>query len=87
VKKQSSKPLFFGKSTYRISVSSGSDQNYVIFTVKDLEGNILFSNKNYQNAPYWDFEIPETIPVIIETELDQDKKKSGCVVMLIGFIQ
>jgi hypothetical protein len=81
------KTTFFGKSTYRVSVSAGVDDNYVIFTVKDLLGNIIFSNKNYNNAPYWDFEVPETIPVIIETELDIDRKKAGCVVMLIGFIQ
>lgn len=81
------KTTFFGKSTYRISVTAGNDDNFVIFTVKDVKGNIIFSNKNYNNAPYWDFEVPETLSVVIETELDLDKKKSGCVVMLIGFIQ
>lgn len=81
------KTTFFGNSTYRISVSAGNEDDFVIFTVKDIKGNIIFTNKNYNNAPYWDFEVPETLSVIIETELDLDKKKSGCVVMLIGFIQ
>jgi len=81
------KTTFFGKSTYRISVSAGNSDNYVIFTVKDLSGNVIFSNKNYDNAPYWDFVVPETLPVLIETELDINKKNAGCVVMLIGFIQ
>ena len=59
----------------------------MIFTVKDLKGNIIFTNKNHKNSPYWDFVVPNTIPVIIETELDLDKKVTGCAVMLIGFKQ
>jgi hypothetical protein len=29
--------------------------------------------------------VPKTLPVIIETELDLDKKVTGCAVMMIGF--
>lgn len=76
---------FFGGSQYRIATSAGSDEDYVIFTIKDAEGNILFSNRNYKNAPYWDFKTDETITITIETELDPDLKVTGCVVMLIGF--
>ena len=76
---------FYGGSTYRIAASAGDDENYVIYTIKDPEGNILFSNKNYKNAPYWDFKVTETLPVTIETRLDPDLKFSGCSVMLIGF--
>jgi hypothetical protein len=79
------KTTFFGGSTYRIAASAGSDEDYVIFTIKDIEGHILYSNKNYKNAPYWDFKVVETLPVTIETELDLDLKVTGCVVMLIGF--
>lgn len=76
---------FFGGSTYRIATSAGDDDNYVIYTIKDPDGNILFSNHNYKNAPYWDFKVNETLPVTIETRLDPDLKFSGCCVMLIGF--
>lgn len=78
---------FYGGSTYRIAASAGTEDNYVIFTVRDEQGNILFTNKNYKNAPFWDFKVPNTIPVNIETELDPDKKVTGCAVMLIGFKQ
>jgi len=81
------KTTFFGNSTYRIAVTSGIEDDYVVFSVKDLDGNILFTNKDYGNSAHWDFKVPETLPVVIETELDLDKKKAGCVVMLIGFIQ
>ena len=78
---------FYGGTTYRIAASAGTKDDYVIFTVKDLEGNILFTNKHHKNSPYWDFKVPQTLPVIIETELDSDKKVTGCAVMLIGFRQ
>ncbi len=81
------KTTLYGGSTYRIAASAGRKENYVIFTVKDLDGNILYTNRKYKNAPYWDFEIANTIPVIIETELDPDFKVTGCAVMLIGFKQ
>jgi len=55
--------------------------------VRDPKGNVLFTNKDFKNSPYWDFKVPKTIPVTIETELDLDKKVTGCAVMLIGFKQ
>lgn len=79
------KTTFFGGTTYRIVASAGSDDNYVIFKIYDPEGRILFTNKDHKNAPYWDFKVKNTIPVKIETELDMDKKVSGCAIMLIGF--
>lgn len=79
------KTTFYGGSTYRIAASAGDKKKYVIFTIKDPKGNVLFSNKNYNNSPFWDFKVIETLPVIIETELDLDLKVTGCAVMLIGF--
>ena len=76
---------FFGGTTYRIVASAGSADNYVIFNVFDPEGRVLFSNRDHKNAPYWDFKVKSTIPVKIETQLDMDKKVSGCAIMLIGF--
>ena len=81
------KTTFFGGSTYRIAASAGMDDEYVIFTVKDPNGKILFTNSKYKNSPYWDFKVKNTIPVTIETEFDLDKKVTGCAVMLIGFKQ
>lgn len=81
------KTTFFGGSTYRIAASAGSEDDFVIFTVRDPKGNVLFTNKDFKNSPYWDFKVPKTIPVTIETELDLDKKVTGCAVMLIGFKQ
>lgn len=79
------KTTLFGGSTYRIAASAGSGDNYVIYTIKDIQGNILYSNKHYKNAPYWNFKVAETLPVTIEVELDPDLKVTGCVVLLIAF--
>ena len=49
------KTTFFGGSTYRIAASAGSDEDFVIYTIKDMQGNILFSNKNYKNGPSINF--------------------------------
>ncbi len=81
------KTTLYGGSTYRIAASAGDKEDYVIFTVIDLDGNILFTNREHKNSPYWDFKVPRTIPVVITTELDLDLKVSGCAVMLIGFKQ
>lgn len=75
----------YGETTYRIVASSGEKENYVIFNITDPDGNLLFSNANYANARRWDFQIPATIPVKIEAELDADFKSTGCVVLMIGF--
>ena len=79
------KTTFYGGTTYRVAASAGKRENYVIYTIKDPNGHVIFSNKNYKNAAYWDFKVAETLPVTIEVGLDPDLKISGCVVMLIGF--
>lgn len=79
------KVTFYGGSTYRIATTAGSKDDYVIFNVYDQERNLLFSNSGYDNHPYWDFKIDNTIDCYVEAYLDIDKKVSGCLVVLIGF--
>jgi hypothetical protein len=81
------KTTLYGGSFYRIAASAGAKDDYVIFTVYDMQDNVLYSNRNFKNSPYWDFKVESTIPVRIETELDTDKKVNGCAVMLIGFLK
>ena len=77
----------FGGTYYRIAASAGTKDDYVIFSIFDLEDNLLFSNKSFNNIPYWDFKIENTLPVRIITELDTDKRMTGCAVMMIGFLK
>jgi hypothetical protein len=79
----------FGETTYRIAACSGSADGNLIFTIKDQaeQPNVLFSNQEHQNAPYWDFKVKSTIQVTIEARLDPKAPGSGCAVLLIGFKQ
>lgn len=79
------KVTFYGGSLYRIATTAGTKDNYVIFNVYDQERNLLFSNADHKNEPYWDFKIDNTLDVYVEAYLDIDKKVSGCLVLLIGF--
>ena len=76
---------FYGGSTYRIATSAGNDENYVIFEVYDKERNLLYSNEDYEYAPYWDFAVENSLDCTIEVKLDVDKKVSGCASVMIGF--
>ena len=60
----------------------------LIFNIYDQDRHLLFTNKNYSNAPYWDFKVKSTLECTIEAQLDANKNAgSGCAVILIGFKQ
>lgn len=77
---------FYGGSTYRIAACSGLTDGNLNITVLDRERNVLYSNKEFENAPYWDLKFVSTIDCIIEASLNGDAV-SGCAVLLIGFKQ
>ncbi len=75
----------FGGTTYRVAACSGDSDGILLFNVFDQERNLLFSNRDNHNAPYWDLVVASTLDVIVEAQLDPSKAGSGCAVMLIGF--
>lgn len=75
----------FGGTTYRIAACSGTSDGNLIFSVYDKEHNLLFSNKEFNNDPYWDLVVANTLQVTINARLDRSKLSSGCAVLLIGF--
>ncbi len=79
------KVTLFGGSFYRIATTAGIRDNYVIFNVYDKDRNLLFTNEDYDNKPYWDFKIENTMDCFVEARIDIDKKVSGCLVVLLGF--
>ena len=44
----------FGGNTYRIAACSGAGDSNLIFRLLDQDKNVLFTNKEFSNAPYWD---------------------------------
>lgn len=75
----------FGGTTYRVAACSGLSDGNLVFSVLDRDRNVLYTNKEFSNDPYWDLVIANTIDVTIEAQLDPAKLGSGCAVMLIGF--
>lgn len=75
----------FGGTTYRVAACSGTSDGNLIFSVYDKDRNLLYSNKDYNNDPYWDLVVANTLDVTINAELDPSKANSGCAVLLIGF--
>lgn len=78
---------FYGKSIYKIVGYSGNSEGNLIFSVYDQERNLLFTNTDYDNIPFWDFEFDYTMDCIIEAKLDLKHTTSGIAVLLIGFQQ
>lgn len=78
---------FYGGTIYRVAACSGMNDGQLIFRVKDKDGKLLFTNSEYRNAPYWDFNVTSTIDATIEAQLDGSNSGSGCAVILIGFKQ
>lgn len=79
------KTTMFGGNTYRIAACSGESDGNLIFRIYDQEKNLLFTNSDYSNSPYWDFVIQNTMVVSIEANLDQTRSASGCAILVIGF--
>lgn len=75
----------YGGSVYRFGACSGLKAGNLIFRVYDEERNELFSNQDFEYAPYWDFDVKSTLDVIVEANLNTNKVESGCAVLLVGF--
>lgn len=77
---------FYGGSTYRVVGCSGLSEGSLIFSVYDKNRNLLFTNEDHQNSPYWNFKFESTVDCIIEARLDETEK-TGFSILLIGFKQ
>lgn len=77
----------YGGTIYRIAACSGLSDGNLIFSVYDSERNLLFTNSEFKNAPYWDFKINSTLDCVIEAKLGGGSQGSGRAVLLIGFKQ
>lgn len=77
---------FYGGSSYRIVSCSGLSEGSLIFSVYDKDRNLLFTNEDYNNSPYWNFKFESTVDCIIEARL-AESERSGFAILLIGFKQ
>lgn len=77
----------FGGTQYRMAACSGMTDGNLVFSIYDKQHNLLFTNTEHKNAPYWDFKIKNTLDCTIEARLLNENAASGCAVLLIGFKQ
>lgn len=84
---------FFSGTTYRIAAASGTTEGNLLFSVYSYDPNtgerqLIFTNSQHNNAPYWDFKVNSTVEVVIEASLNPAAgKASGFAVIAIGFKQ
>lgn len=77
---------FYEKNRYRVVACGAKSNNHtIVYNIYDKERNLLFSNKDYDNTPYWDLYFSSTTDCIIEARLDTNIQKSGIVFLMIGF--
>lgn len=80
----------YGGTLYRIAACSGLKDGNLVFSVFDTDAkeNLLFTNQDHKNAPYWDFKVTSTLDCVIKAKLDTEGQlSSGRAVVLIGFKQ
>jgi len=65
--------VFYANNTYRIAACTDIG-GPLSFIVRDKEKNILFSNKNYENAPYWDLIFPTSVECIVTINLPEETR-------------
>ena len=77
----------YGGTTYRIIACSGEKEGNIIFSIYDKDKNLLFTNRDHKNSPYWDFKITNTIKIVVESELKKQENNSGFVFISLAFKQ
>ncbi|MBE6340924.1 MAG: hypothetical protein E7069_09340 [Bacteroidales bacterium] len=75
---------FLSGVTYRIATGNAGN-NYVQFALYDGDHNLIFTNTEYENAPYWDFSLDGYMECIVEATLDKAITSSGFVILMTGF--
>jgi len=68
-------PTFYDENTYRIAACTDIEGGSLLFTVIDLKGHVLFTNKDHENAPYWDLEFKATLECKIVVQLTPETQQ------------
>jgi len=76
--------VFYGGNIYRVISCGGKGDTEIIFNIYDKYRNLLFSNTDYNNTNYWNFQFESTIECFIEAKFTPGSNTSGFVVILIG---
>lgn len=75
---------FIEGNEYRL-IACPQNASKVQMQIIDVQGNILFDNKNFNYTNYWNFRIKETLTCTIKLTLPKTERQSDEVVLLVGF--
>ncbi len=81
---------FYSDMEYRVAVSGEEDLPKVEFKVLDADKNVLYSNKDNDYSPTWDFKLESSqqlkiVVKVLTTDQAEAAPESGCVSIMFGF--
>lgn len=82
---------FYSGQDYRIVVCGGEELPPVEFQILDGDRNVLFDNKDADMTQVWDFKLGASQMLVVSIQVQtseemSDEIKSGCVAVLVGFM-
>lgn len=82
---------FYSGQDYRIVVCGDDALPPVEFQILDGDRNVLFDNKNNNLSQSWDFKLSSSQMLVVSIQVQtseemSDEIKSGCVAVLVGFM-
>jgi len=81
---------FYSGQENRLLICSQEILGNVEFRVLDLDGNVLFHNKDHDFVKFWDFSSNTTQQLSVQVKIPQGESvggmvQSGCIAILVGF--
>ena len=76
---------FFSGTMYRVAMSATIPPENVTYSITDSDKNIIFTNEDFDNSPYWNFVFTSTFDCKIVVNIDKEEQQSGIVIMMIGY--
>jgi len=81
---------FYSDMEYRVAITGETNLPAVEFKVMDINKNVLYSNKEHNNATTWDFKLQSSQQLKILVKVSSFNKPgetpaSGCVAIMFGF--
>lgn len=82
---------FYSGQSYRIMVCNQETLGTLQFKLLDTERNLIFDNKDHDSVTFWDFKANSTQQLIVQVIVPELEKRvdmvaSGCVSILVGFM-
>ncbi|MBN2668656.1 MAG: hypothetical protein JXR60_05435 [Bacteroidales bacterium] len=82
---------FYSGQDYRIVVCGDENLPPIEFQILDGDRNVLFDNREANLAKVWDFKLSSSQMLVVSIQVQtseemSDEIKSGCVAVLVGFM-